>query len=124
MEQYMNSHLKEHNQMKPNLVINSLLILLIVSCSTLKQEFKSDSQQVVEEELLKNSTFYKVDKAYLKFSLDDYLIAFIKKNETDSLSENINLSKHLNIDEIRLIFNKEEVNFLVENLTQILYQKI
>ncbi|MCK7590387.1 hypothetical protein M0G43_07375 [Subsaxibacter sp. CAU 1640] len=102
--------------------MNKIIWLLIFSVVCLKinsQEIKqNDSNKIIEQELLRYSLLYEKGKVYLDFTLNDYLIDFIKKNETDSTKINYGLVRWLNDEQIYSIFNKKEVNYLIDCLNK------
>ena len=98
--------------MRQNLVIKIVVVFLLFSCISAKTQIINENKAIIDKELERNLESIN-SKAYLEFSLNDYLINFLNN---ENLLDNINIKNDLSEYEIQSLFNRLEIKNLKTSL--------
>lgn len=97
-----------------NLVIKVLvLIVLIYSCSTRKQKFSNEINELINQELSRNISLIGNQKTYLEFNQDSYISEFLMDTQ-NNLQNSSTLENRIGKEIFELIFNLEQFNYLIQ----------
>lgn len=97
-----------------------VISLFFISCSTLKQDIEQDKKIIIEKEIYRLLPFFKDETVYLDFNLNNNIKFYLEENKQNSNPhlKDYYLNNRLSDEDIKLIFNEQEVDYLVKQLQQ------